>query len=71
MPLYEYRCGACGNKFEKLVRGKEKITCPRCGDAKPRKLFSTFGVKSGDKFTSSSGSSCGTCSASSCDGCGG
>jgi putative FmdB family regulatory protein len=71
MPIYEYKCGACGRKFEKLVRGKEKVTCPSCGAGKPQKLFSVFAVKSGDKFTGSTGSSCDTCSAASCDGCGG
>ena len=71
MPIYEYKCKACGNKFEKLLRGQEKVCCPKCGKGSPNKLFSVFGVKSGEKFTPSSGSSCGGCSASSCDGCGG
>jgi len=69
MPIYEYRCKACGKKFEKLVRGQEKVTCPQCGKGKLDKLFSVFGVKSGDSFTPSSGSSCTSCSASSCEGC--
>jgi putative FmdB family regulatory protein len=69
MPIYEYRCKACGKKFEKLVRGQEKVTCPKCGKGRLDKLFSVFGVKSGDSFTPSSGSSCTSCSASSCEGC--
>ncbi len=69
MPIFEYRCKACDTKFEKLVRGNERVTCPRCGKGKPDKLFSVFGVKSGEKFTPSSGSACGSCSASSCEGC--
>lgn len=69
MPIFEYRCKACGEDFEKLVRGEEKVECPRCGSRKLSKLFSVFGVKSGDKFTPSSGSACSSCSASSCDGC--
>ena len=71
MPIYEYKCKACGNKFEKLVRAQEKVCCPKCGKGSLDKLFSVFGVKSSGKFTpSSGGGSCGTCSASSCDGCG-
>lgn len=70
MPIYEYRCKACGTKFEQLVCGQEKVSCPECGKSKLDKLFSVFGVKSGDKFTPSSGSGCGTCQASSCEGCG-
>lgn len=70
MPIYEYKCRSCGNKFEKLVRGREKVVCPQCGKAGLDRLFSVFGVKSGDKFTPSSGSgSCGSCTASSCAGC--
>ena len=69
MPMFEYRCGECKSKFEKLVRGNEKVTCPECGSARLQKLFSVFGVKSGGRFTPSGGSSCGSCSASSCSGC--
>ncbi|MFH1151436.1 MAG: zinc ribbon domain-containing protein [Actinomycetota bacterium] len=69
MPIYEYRCKGCGCRFEKLVRADEKVRCPECGKGSLDKLFSVFGVKSGDKFTPSSGSSCSSCSASSCEGC--
>ncbi len=34
MPIYEYRCQDCGEKFEKLVRGNSgqpELTCPNCG----------------------------------------
>ena len=71
MPIYEYKCRDCGKKFEKLVRGREKVTCPKCGKGRLDKLFSVFATRSGDKFTpSSGGGGCGGCSASSCDGCG-
>jgi len=69
MPIYEYRCKLCGNEFEKLVRGEEKVTCPNCGKGSLKRLFSVFGVKSGDRFTPSSGSSCSTCTSSTCEGC--
>lgn len=71
MPIFEYKCAGCDAKFEKLVRGGEKVTCPKCGKSRLKKLFSTFASKSGDRFTPGGGSSCGTCSASSCSGCGG
>ena len=70
MPIYEYRCKGCGHKFEKLVRGSEKVCCPKCGKGSLDKLFSVFGVKSSGKFTPSSGSGCSGCNASSCDSCG-
>lgn len=32
MPIYEYRCQACGHDFEKLMRmGAEPPPCPECG----------------------------------------
>jgi putative FmdB family regulatory protein len=34
MPIYEYRCSACGEEFEKWLRSmsaKQDICCPRCG----------------------------------------
>ncbi|MHB8894038.1 MAG: FmdB family zinc ribbon protein [Candidatus Geothermincolia bacterium] len=70
MPIYEYKCKGCGTRFEQLVRGDEKVVCPKCGKGKLDKLFSVFGVKSGGKFTSSGGSGCGTCSSTSCGSCG-
>ncbi len=72
MPVFEYKCKKCGEKFEKLVIGKsEKIVCEKCGSEELEKLFSTFGFSSGSKFKSSvsSKSSCSTCSLTSCDSC--
>ena len=34
MPIYEYLCQDCGNKFEKLVRRTDdamEAGCPSCG----------------------------------------
>jgi putative FmdB family regulatory protein len=43
MPMYEYHCKQCGTKFE-ILRGitatDKDIKCPKCGAAKPEKLFS-------------------------------
>jgi putative FmdB family regulatory protein len=47
LPLFEYKCGKCENKFETLVlNSDEKTSCPKCGSAKLEKLFSSFGFKS-------------------------
>lgn len=68
MPIYEYRCKACGDKFEKLVRLSAKIEdieCPSCGQHKAEKAVSLFGGISGASTSSSStgaslsGASCG------------
>ena len=45
MPLYEYRCGGCGHRFEKLVRSSTavaELACPTCGDQHLEQELSTF-----------------------------
>jgi len=45
MPIYEYRCTKCGETFEEFQNvneGNEKLTCPKCGEPKPEKMFSAF-----------------------------
>lgn len=64
MPIYEYRCQDCGEKFEKLVRSstdQTELTCPNCGGKQAEKLMSLFGTSSFSttpNFTSSSSDSC-------------
>ncbi len=67
MPIFEYKCNACGEDFERLVMKKdEEITCPKCGQKELKKKLSVFGM-SGVENT---GSSCSGCSSSSCSSCG-
>lgn len=44
MPLYEFRCRVCGERFERLIRGatSEEIVCPACQAAEVERLFSAF-----------------------------
>ena len=39
MPIYEYQCQDCNNKFEKLVR-KEPPKCPSCESTDLERLLS-------------------------------
>ena len=43
MPLYEYECDACGNRFELIRKFSDPplTTCPRCGEERVRKLVSS------------------------------
>ena len=42
MPIYEYRCLACGAEFEQLVRASDTAACPFCESAQlERKLSVT------------------------------
>jgi putative FmdB family regulatory protein len=47
MPLYEYRCEACGHQFEKIQRfSDEPITvCPSCGRGPVVKLLSSPAIQ--------------------------
>jgi len=50
MPLYEFRCEACGLIQEFLLRvgdGAEGLTCRRCGASRLAKQFSSFATASG------------------------
>jgi putative FmdB family regulatory protein len=46
VPLYEYRCLACGDEFEMLVRGRDSPACPSCHATDLERLLSAFGVSS-------------------------
>jgi len=61
MPIYEYRCRDCGERFEILQRlgqGAEGLVCPGCGAEPVEKVFSTFAATGGDSAKSAS-ASCG------------
>ncbi|MEW6368860.1 MAG: zinc ribbon domain-containing protein [Acidobacteriota bacterium] len=45
MPMYEYECQACGERFEllqKLGATNEGVTCPKCGAAQSERVASSF-----------------------------
>jgi len=59
MPIYEYRCHECGEKFEKLVRlstSTSEIECPKCG-SRVDKLISAFSTRT-SSTTAASTSAC-------------
>ena len=61
MPIYEYECVDCGERFE-LRRGMtdkdDDIGCPSCGTKKPRRIFSMFGSGSSGSTAGASGVTC-------------
>jgi putative FmdB family regulatory protein len=55
MPIYEYKCRKCGEKFEKRLgffHNDKSVACPKCGGVGPDRVISTFAT---DR---SSGGSC-------------
>ena len=47
MPIYEYRCSACGHKLESLQKLADAplVTCPSCGKQTLTKLLSAAGFQ--------------------------
>jgi putative FmdB family regulatory protein len=71
MPIYEYICDDCGERYERIVMSqKQAIACPKCESSKHTIQLSVFAAPSnGGK--SSSGSSSGPSSGGGCCGGGG
>ena len=44
MPIYEYSCMKCGDRFEKLQKDSthQPIDCPSCGSTVVKRELSTF-----------------------------
>jgi putative FmdB family regulatory protein len=69
VPLFEYLCRKCARRFEALVMGAARPSCPGCQSGDLEKLISTFAVGSGAAGRSGAGSAesaaeaggCGTC----------
>lgn len=62
MPLYEYRCQACGDTFETIRGLNDKdadVECPGCGEKKAEKLISACCTVKGAS-SGSAASSCGS-----------
>lgn len=53
MPLYEYSCRKCSKRFEFLVMGSDKPSCPRCKGIDLERLFSTFAVSGAERKSES------------------
>jgi putative FmdB family regulatory protein len=63
MPIYEYACNGCGNRFEKLVRRfAEEVSCPSCASEAVDKQLSVFAVGA----SSASAAADATCAAPAC-----
>jgi len=64
MPIYEYVCDDCGERYERIVMSKSQVVeCPKCASAKHTIQLSVFatpanGSKSSSSSTSNSGGGC-------------
>jgi putative FmdB family regulatory protein len=73
MPIYEYGCEKCGNKFEVLIRTKTDYPkkCPKCGAEKINKAFSTFAVAAPASGHDHGSEHCASCPSADSGACGG
>jgi putative FmdB family regulatory protein len=66
MPIYEYQCKTCGERFEKLVRSmgdSSPVACAKCGSEQTARTLSVFavGAEGAAKSAPSGGPMCGRC----------
>ena len=55
MPLYDYRCSACGQQFELLVRSSTVPACPHCAATALERLASLTAPKGTSQATLAAG----------------
>ena len=62
MPIYEYRCRACGGDFEKYVpTSSTAVACPSCESDRVMRTLSVFGLKTEGAVATSMPSGGGCC----------
>ncbi|HKV05228.1 MAG TPA: FmdB family zinc ribbon protein [Candidatus Acidoferrales bacterium] len=72
MPIYEYACDDCGERYERIVLSRTTaIECPKCASAKHTIQLSVFaapsnGTKSSSRSSSAAPSAGGGCCGGSC-----
>jgi putative FmdB family regulatory protein len=56
MPLYDFKCSECKERFEKIISAYKikEVRCPKCGSEKVAKLFSLFSQITGSGCQSNS-----------------
>ena len=62
MPIFEYQCDDCGNKFEKLVRRiaeADAVRCPSCGQDHLTTQYSMFAAHAASTAGGSAPAECG------------
>jgi putative FmdB family regulatory protein len=45
MPIYEYECQKCKERFEvlqKISEDNSRVRCPKCNAERPQRVLSTF-----------------------------
>ena len=61
MPIFEYVCNQCQRRFEALVLGENKPSCPNCKGSNLEMQLSVFSVPAKAQSASQPVGACGTC----------
>jgi putative FmdB family regulatory protein len=63
MPIYEYVCNDCGERYEQIVMSKtQAIACPKCASKKHTLQLSVFAAPAnGGRASADSSPSAGSC----------
>lgn len=73
MPIYEYHCLDCGEKFELIRTYKDAdapVNCQVCNSSHTNRSISVFYATSGGRtITSESKNACSSCASGSCSAC--
>lgn len=63
MPIFEFACRACGDRFEELMSHAQLeaggIACPQCGSTAVQRSLSSFATGSGAGQPACGGGGCG------------
>jgi putative FmdB family regulatory protein len=73
MPIYEYECQSCHQKFDSLRPIKEAdnpIECRYCHSLDTKRILSVFFAQSSGKAVAGYNSGCGSCAGGHCSSCG-
>ena len=77
MPLFEFHCSRCDNRFEELVSGDARPPCPACAAEETERLISACRIQgaaaqggySPDSAAGTSSGKCGGCAGGHCASC--
>jgi len=72
MPIYEYKCHDCDERFElmrRMMEADSPIICQNCHSASTSRLLSLFNAQSSGRIVAGGQSSCTSCSSNACATC--
>ena len=65
MPIFDFQCQDCGEKFDLMISNAEKAkaTCPDCNSSNIKQMLSLFNTGGGSSKAAPMSDNCSSCSA--------